>query len=306
MKAILLIAAAITLSQSTFAQSLSKEDLRKQIFESQPSCDQAVFTNDAYFVSSLKASSRIVRVTSLVNPTQVFDVIAKDRVVSTKILNETLYVLTETTIEAWTIADQKQIFAFVSHPNIANATSWRQKATGFVVKGDNIVISHGVFGFSVLNPRLAVFTKTIAMPTISSAQDIDLLNNETAIVAVDNDDEAQFRGLYLIDLNTFTITKQIKIDNALPSGINVLDNNRLMVIYFNAVWKFDLNAAVNSSQAQPNRRAWKFPGLFLTDMNGKVAFDQKNLYACFKTMNEETGARKLVPLAFDLETLKLN
>jgi hypothetical protein len=168
------------------------------------------------------------------------------------------------------------------------------------------VISHSTLGFTILDLKSGLVQKLLPMPTISSAQDIAILNADTAIVGVDNDSEATFRGLYLMDLKTFEIVKQIKIDNAFVSSVRVLDN-RLMLGFFNAIWKFELNKTIEATKEPfPTRRAWKFPGLFLVDMKGKVFFDNKYLYACFNTMDAETNEREIRPLAVDLKELKLN
>lgn len=302
-----LILLTVIISLSSFADS--KSDLRKKLYESLPSCDQAVFTNDQYLAVSLTTQMKSlghVRLFSLDNPNDILDLPAKNRIVDLKIENETLYILTQTTFEAWDLKQKKALFAYASHPQVNSHSSWRQVASGFVVKNNFAFITHGVLGLSVIDLSTGQFVQVLPPPTVSSLQDIALVDAKTALIAVDNDDEGQFRGLYQYDLTTLTITKKIKIDNALPSAIRVLDNNRLMMIYFNAVWKFDLNQVLkSSSEPSPQRRAWKFPNLFLVDMVGKVAFDDKNLYACFKTMDEKTGAREIAPLAFDLETLKL-
>jgi hypothetical protein len=126
------------------------------------------------------------------------------------------------------------------------------------------------------------------------------------LIAVDNDAEATFRGIYVFNLETLQVSKQIKVDNAFSSSIRVLPGNRLMLGFFNAIWKFDLNKVLTSSgEPKPRIRAWQFPGLFVVDMVGKVHYDEKNIYSCFNAMDETTGEKSIKPLAFALAPLKL-
>ena len=280
------------------------EETRKQIFESQTSCDQAIFTDTDYMALSLP--NHVVRIVSLQDKSVVLEVPTGYRVADIKIENNKLYILTGALFMAWDIKEKKPLFGYLTHPDVSNTSHWREKASGFILKDNKAVITHSTLGITVLNLSNGAFEKVIPMPTVSSAQDISYVDASTAVLAIDNNDAREFRGLYLMNLNTFKITKMIKVDNAFPSAVRVLDNNRLMLVYFNAVWKFELTKALDVKEAQPNRRAWKFPGLFIVDMVGKVAFDQKNLYACFKTTDEQTGARHIVPLAIDLKTVKLD
>jgi hypothetical protein len=285
------------------------EETRKALFEKMPSCDCAIFSNDQYLAVSLKTPAHTgnVRVQALTGSNEISDFRTTDTVVDVKIQNNTLYVLTETTLEAWDLTKKSNLFNYASHPSISKGDSWRAKASGFILKNNFAVISHSVLGISIVDLTNGKFKTLISMPTASSAQDIDTLNKDTAVIAVDNDDEGTFRGIYLMDTNNFSITKQIKIDNAFSSSIRVLNNNRLMLGFFNAIWKFDLNKVVqSSSEPTPERRAWKFPGLFMVDLQGKVFYGDKYFYGCFKTMDENTNAREIKPLVFSMEELYLN
>jgi len=285
----------------------SKEDQKKALYEAATSCDQGQFVNDDYVVSSsYNGVKGFVTVKSVQKQGLNFSVEAPRRVVDVKIQGNSLYVLTAATLQSWDLNTQKQNWIYVTHPSMSLSTHWRAYASGFILKGDLAIISHGVYGVSVLNTKNGRFEKQLSMPTISAAQDISYVNESLAVLAIDNDDEAQFRGLYLMDLNSLEFVRQIKVDNAFPSAVRVLDGNRLMMVFFNAVWKFDLNSTLKSSSASPLRRAWKFPGVFSVDMVGKVAFDNKYLYACMNLLNPETGEKTKKPMAFDLATLKLN
>ncbi len=289
---------------SVVTAQASLEETRKEIYESQSACDEAVFTDSNYL--ALSFPNNVVRVYSLLDKSLVLEVPSGYRVRDLKIQNDTLYILTGNRLMAWQMKEKKPLFGYVTHPNVRPNSHWVDKASGFILNKNQAVVSHGAYGISVIDLATGNYVKLLPMPTVSAAKDIDFVNSNTAVLAIDNNDEAQFRGMYLFDLNSLEITKQIKIDNAMPSAVRVLANNRLMMVYFNAVWKFDLNQALSQNSPQPNRRAWRFPGLFVVDMIGKVAFDQKNLYACFKTMDEKTGERDIVPLAIDLKSVKLD
>jgi hypothetical protein len=80
-----------------------------------------------------------------------------------------------------------------------------------------------------------------------------------------------------------------------------------MMIYPNAIWKFGkTQALVANKEPKPSRRAWQFPGLEIADLQGKVAFDQKYVYGCFKAWSSQSNHAPLKPLAFELKTLQLD
>lgn len=290
------------------AHGESKEALREKIFTSASSCDKAVYTDENYLIFSLPPGAQglgYLQVNSLVKTDEVLNLPAADQVEDVKVRDGILYILTGSTLEAWNLADKKQLFTYKTHPRAHKGANWRHKATGFILNEGLAVVSHGSVGISVIDLSNGGFVKLLPMPTVSAAQDIALLNSNVAILAIDNDDQAMFSGFYVMDLKALSIIRTIKVDNVFPSAVRVLDNNRLMMIYFNAVWRFNLTQTLNSKQAQPVSRAFRFPGLGVVDMVGKVAFDKKNLYSCFKDMDEK-GRRTIKPLVFNLESLQLN
>lgn len=308
MKYLLLIPALFI---SCLAQAENISDSRKAAYESLPGCGLAVTSDETFLAASLPDKGPHQGAWALVNLQTKEQTLfpANDTIVDIKLQNGTAFVLTETTFEAWNLKSKKQLYSYASHPEVGTGSKWSKKATGFVFRAGKALITHGVLGFSLLNLETGDVEKTIALPTVSSAQDITLIEEKKALVAVDNADEAEFRGLYVLDLSTLDIVKQIKIDNAYPLSIRALPGNRLMIGYLNAIWKFDLAAALKGNEANPNRRSWKFPGLFDVDMRGKVFYDNDNLYSCFGVFQDAPGgviSRKNTPLAFKLSDLKLN
>ncbi|QDK38702.1 hypothetical protein [Bdellovibrio sp. NC01] len=305
----LLLFPALFLCGLAHAENIS--DLRKAAYENLSSCGQAVTSDDSFLAASLSDigphQGRWALVNLQTKEQSLFP--ANDTIVDIKLQDGKAFILTETTFEAWDLKNKTQLYSYASHPEVGTGSKWSKKATGFVFRAGKALIAHGVLGFSLLNPETGVVEKTIALPTVSSAQDITLIEEKKALVAVDNADEAEFRGLYVLDLSSLDIVKQIKIDNAYPLSIRSLPGNRLMIGYLNAIWKFDLAAALKGQEANPNRRSWKFPGLFDVDMRGKVFYDNDNLYSCFGVFQDGSGAitsRKNTPLAFKLSDLKLN
>ncbi len=311
-----MLAFAAQENANSFVRTLP--ELRKAAYESLDTCDQAVFSDDHYLAVSVNEGGftgrptasghmgHVVRLISLLNPVESKFFETEARVFDLKIEKGILYILTSKTLEAWDLATDKRLFIFVTRPDLDYELDWRKVASGFVLNNGRAIISHSVLGLSVIDLATGKFLKLMDMPTESSAQDIALLNDNEAVVAVDNNAEATFRGIYVLNLKTLEVTKQIRIDNAFSSSIRVLPGNRLMLNFFNAIWKFDLDSAIAAtSEPKPSRRTWKFPGISVTDMVGKVHFDEKNLYSCFKIWDEKTGEKSVKPLAFDLETLKL-
>lgn len=309
MKSTFALLAALLMPVLAHTQTLP--ELRKAAYEKMESCSQAVFSDNDWMAASLPdAAPHLghVRLYSLKDGSQL-DLPADDTIVDLKIQDGKLFILTETTFEAWDLAAKKKLYSHGSHPEVGTGSKWSKKATGFIFRADKALITHGVLGFSLLNLETGVVEKTIALPTVSSAQDITVLEGKTALVAIDNADEGEFRGFYILDLSSLDIIKQIKVDNAMPLSIRVLPNNRLMMGYLSTVWKFDLAVALKGKEANPTRRAWKFPGLTDVDMRGKVFYDEKYLYSCFNIFQEMHGgmiSRKAQPLAFKLDDLKLN
>lgn len=280
---------------------------RKALYEALPGCDQAVAFDSQYMVASIPSTMQksSVRVMDTQKQKPDFEIQVDGQVIDVKIQNEIVSILTLHSFQRWSLKDHKQIFSSKSHSY--SGGHWRTFATGFILQGTRAIISHGTLGVSVLDLNSGKFEKFLKMPTVSSAEDITLLDENTAILAIDNDDEAAFRGLFLMDLRTLEFTKQIPIDNAFPSAVRVLAHDRLMLVFFNAIWKFDLNEVLTEKRPQPVRRAWKIPGLFITDIVGKVAFDEKYVYGCFQLYSEKTGqpvTRRA--LALDLASLQLN
>ncbi len=286
----------VMLCSLSLANANDLSETRKKLFESNATCDQAIFSNDHYLVTSI---GNTIHVQSL-NDTSTFDLFAKNQIVDLKIEGDSLFVLTQTTIESWNLKSKTPQFVYPSHPQINSEGSIREKASGFIIKNGFAIISHGTLGISLVDIQSGKSEGIVPMPTISAAQDIALLDNETAVIAVDNNDAGTFRGLYLLNLKSFEITKQIPIDNAYSSSIRVLSNNRLMLGFYNAIWKFDTNLSISSKkEPKPNRRTWKFPGVYKVDMVGKVFYDEKFLYGCFIVSDENK------PMVFDLNLLKL-
>jgi hypothetical protein len=306
MKSLLLI--TLFSAISVFAQGQPLEEIRKSHFERIGACDQTIYSNDQYLIVGLPKNSQghySVRVDSLMQDNSVYDVLASDRVVEARIRDNILYLLTQTTFEAWDLTKRNSIFSYKTHPRLPAQAKLKQRATGFILRGDWAVISHGVLGVAVMDMKSGFFVKLLPMITVSNARDIDLVDADTAILAIDNDAEGAFKGFYLMDLKTNEFMKTISLTNPYPTSVRVLDNNRLMSVFFNAIWKFDLKESLAAKEAKPNRITFRFPGLKAVELYGKVHFDDKYLYACFKKFNLDNDTFSFHTLTYDLDVLKL-
>jgi hypothetical protein len=305
MKKLFLLSIVMTFASSAaFAQDLVQ--VRKSLFEGFESCGQAVYSDSQWFAASLPNTANgigHIRVKSLVDSQKSLDLPASDTVVDVKVRDGAVYVLTETTFEGWNLSTAKQLFSFPSHPDVTKSSYWGNKATGFVLSANAAIIAHGNLGLSVIDLTSGRFGKLIPMLSHSSAQDITALDDKTAIVAVDDSSEGQFRGLYLLDLQSLEITKQIAIDNAMPLSVRVLDHH-LYVGYINAIWKFDLEKTLSSKKAEPEQRTWVFPDSNDFDFVGKLYFDEQNVYGCTRILY--TGQQANQPVVFGLSDLQLN
>lgn len=302
---LLLLTLALTAS-SAFAQDLVEN--RKAVFQGYESCGQAVYSDSQWFVASLPSTINgigHIRIKSLTDSQKSLDLPAGDNVVDVKVRNGVVYVLSETTFEAWNISTAKQMFSFASHPDVTKNSYWGNKATGFILNGNSAIIAHGNLGLSVIDLTSGKYGRLIPMLSHSSAQDITAVDSKTALVAVDDSSEGAFRGLYVLDLESLKITQQIAIDNAMPLTVRVLPNNRLIMGYINAIWKFDLEKTLNSTSAEPNRRTWMFPGSDDSDFQGKLYFDEKYMYGCLKTLYT-SDQQAFHPVVMSLDDLKLN
>jgi hypothetical protein len=291
------------------AHSQGLEEVRKLHFERIGTCDQTIFSDDQYLIVGLPKNSEGrygVRVDSLLHDSNVYDVHTADRVVESRIRGNILYLLTQTTFEAWNLVTKDVVFSYKTHPRLPVKPKLKEHATGFVLKGDRAILSHGVLGVAVLDMKSGFFVKLLPMITVSNSRDIDLVDADTAILAIDNDDEGAFKGFYVMDLTTNEFVKTINLANPYPTSVRVLDNNRLISVFFNAIWKYDLNASLSATEAKPNRITHRFPGLRAVELYGKVHFDKKYLYACFKQFNLEDDSFSFHTLTYDLEILKLN
>lgn len=285
-------------------QAQSIETTRKAVFETLPICGEAVFSSFDYLAVS-PASSNTVQVVSLSHPELRFDIHGQDQIVDVKIVANLVYILTQTSFEIWNIQTRKSIFLSASHAQVSRKSRFDQRASGFILKDNLAIISHGSLGFSILNTQTGRFEKFVSMPTKSVAKDIAMIDEMTAVVAVDSDNEPNFRGIYVMDLKTFSITRQIRVDNAFVSGIRILDQKFMVLIYFNAIWKFDLASSIKARDAKPIRRQPTFPGVANVNLVGKVFFDDVNLYACFQIDDPKNGLRQFKPMAISLKALDL-
>jgi hypothetical protein len=307
MKKLVLLSIVMALASSAaFAQDLVAS--RKALFEGFESCGQAVYSDSQWFAASLPSTVNgigHIRVKSLTDSLKSLDLPAGDNVVDVKVRDGAVYVLTETTFEGWNISTAKQLFSFPSHPDVTKSSYWGNKATGFILSANAAIIAHGNLGLSVIDLKTGAFGKLIPMLSHSSAQDITALDDKTAIVAVDDSSEGQFRGLYLLDLQSLEITKQIAIDNAMPLSVRVLPaENHLYVGYINAIWKFDLAKTLSSKKAEPEQRTWNFQNSDDSDFVGKLYFDEQNVYGCQRILY--TGQQTFQPFVSGLSDLQLN
>lgn len=285
---------------SSFAVSAVTEDLsarRAEIYASWGRCDQAVFSDENYFAATTSMDGQTVRVASL-HGTDEKTFSFPSRVHDLKILGQTLYVLTGDELHVLDIPSADKISTRKTRPN-ANLSDWRQTATGFVMldRGQRALISHGVLGLSLLDV-MSGQTRMVALPKVTSAQDLAILDNDHVLVAVDNDTDAafSFRGIFVVDLNTWKVSHEMRIDNAFPQSVRVLPGDRLMLGFLNSIWRFDLAKALKDKSPTPSRRNWKFPGLSNTDITGKVHFDDSRVFGCFDKK----------PTSFFLKDLKFN
>lgn len=305
---LLLLVGQVALAQS---QPSSLSTARKTFYQNLESCGQAVWSDANWMVASLNNTANglgHIRLQSLTDSLKSLDLPAADTVVDVKVQGDTVYVLTETTLEAWSISKATQVFQVPSMAGITKAMPWYDKANGFILSHGRAVIAHGSRGLSIIDLSSRAQAKVIPMPTISSAQDIDALNDSTAVIAVDNASDGEFRGIYVFDLGTLQITKQIKIDNAYPLSIRALPNNILRISYINGVWQFDLQTALSRKEAYPAIRIWQFPGVDDVDMRGKVFYDDSNMYSCFSWVNNYVGGMGMVsghPMVFSLKDVNL-
>lgn len=272
-------------------------------------CGEAIFVDQNWIITNQFNHPSLIQVLKKDSVTDsLFDFIlnAKETVVDLKVNENYLIVLTRTQIQKWNLKEQKMVSSFKTYPNISSQWHPRELASGFVIIGNKAIITHGISGISVVNLINGSIEKVQPMYTISSAQDIDKLNDSEIIVAVDNNDSREFRGVYILDINSLSLKRKVFIDNALPLSIRVLDQNRVLIGYLNSIWRFDTSEILNNNSPKPVRRAWKFPKVAVASFFGKTAFFENKMYACFAGLNNLTQSPQYLPTVIELKDVKLD
>jgi hypothetical protein len=260
--------------------------------EGQQLCQSAMKTNGSYTISYhpvIKANQRFFsfsttkksKNTSYINylDRQTFDegkIIVEDVVRDHIIRDETLFLLAQNKIVAIDIPSRRTLYK-VSTQNIMSdsaALKTNYVARSFVIKGDRAFVAHGLLGLSVvdLSNRSIIDLIAIDAPQpesghTSTLEDIELADNDMAVLALDNLTMASsgrraFEGYALFDLSKLSPVKFKAIDQrfeALGFPQILSTENGLIVNNSGIIFRYDLNKMWDKRYAVPTKRIWGLP-----------------------------------------------
>ena len=228
---------------------------------------------------------------------------------------DTLYILTYSGIEEWSLASRARKAIHQTY-FFSGAMAYKQHAMGFARYGDKAIIAHGRLGVSIFNMK----TKRIVnqfrllqrqLPLESMAMGVTV-EGKFAYVVMDNFTLVQrgqpppFRGIVVIDLEReVVVSEMVGLDPGADAVVS--DSNKLIVSYIgDPLWKFSLNALRGGSLPAFEKSVRQFP----IDGHpvGSASMDAKYYYTCFSRppLQGEGRFYVRVPMALDRRALGLD
>lgn len=286
---------SIFLAQTILAQDLS--DLRKQALEGKTDCNGSVYSSDTH---AYYANLNTLKVFDLKTGKESAQISTSSPITAIKSDTEKLFILTESNLEIWDLAGQKQLSIHTTHPTFAAPYNFYEQPRGLAITADKIYIAHGVNGVIVIDRNNEKLETVI--PTKSTVRDIAIVGN-TAVLVIDNNTQDGFHGFALINLQTQQVQKYIGVENVFPESIHI-SGDTLLVGYFSTIWKYKTQDVLTQSNPNVLSRVFNFPEGPGTIV-GKAYYDTKNMYACYESVDHNGQNPKKHIVVFDRNTLGL-
>ncbi len=222
------------------------------------------------------------------------------------------YVLTYTGLEQW---DKKSWTRVATYPTYGFDTSFAfdAHATQMDRYKDQLIISHGRFGFSIfdLNSKKIVHTQKLAqdrLPLESMATGVAVVGDkayfalDSFTMVQDPNSEKPFQGMVVVNL----LNRQVeeKLDGMEPGSHNLFayDNKLVVSFYGIPLMKYDVSKLKGTRMPGPTHRISVFPEM--GRLLGKPTLEGDYIYTCFQNMEGDT--MKSVPRVWLRKDLKLD
>jgi hypothetical protein len=306
MKTTVMILASLLGLNSVWAAP--RPDVLKQIINQQISCDNFLRYDDTYLYLGQNTHVHV----AALDGSKSFMLVTKDIAIDVVSDGNTAYVLTESALEQWDIAQAKLV---ASYPTYANTASFGpyEYPTALAKDQDTIIIAHGRLGVSLFDVK----TKRIVnqfhlvpeqLPLESMATGVTAVNGRAYVTMddytlVNNGDPTPFRGIVVIDLATQSVLTDL---GGMDPGSDAITNDGTSVIVSfmgQPIWRYTLDSLTGSKLPEPAAKIWTFPADGRP--SGRASADSTSYYSCFQYYSERGGSDIYKPVALDRKQLGL-
>jgi hypothetical protein len=315
--------ATFTLSQGSFASNTS--ETLKAILEAQPNCqnfvrydEKNIYLGFGFYRNGVEEPRKpmpgYVRIAPL-NGQAPFVIHTDDAAIDLVADQDTLFVLTYTAIEEWSLSQKKRLAEYETYA-IAKPLAYMQHAQAMARVGDRLVIAHGRLGVSIFNIKSRHLENQFTLldsqrPMESIATGVTVQGDQAYILmdsfTLNNPDEpAAFRGLIKLDIKSQSVVLQL--DGLDPGADSISSDAHRLIVSFGGqpVWKYSLSNMNTNKLPEPDIRIWNFS--IKGNPTGAAALDEKYYYTCFSLPGTPAtnGYHKLVPKALNRKALFLD
>lgn len=299
---------------------------RKSVFESQPKCGNFVRFDDKnlylgfgpYLLGLSKDREPIPGKLQIVplDGSDPVNLTAQDSVVDTVSDGDSLYALTYTGLEEWSLSKKSRIATYPTYILNRNM-EYKEHAEGMVRYKNWLVIAHGRLGVSIFDIETKRILNQIRLvkrqlPWESMATAVTVSGDNAWIVMdnftlVDPSKGSAFRGLVQLHLPTQSVQREIPgLDPGADAIVN--DGKSWIVSYMGRpLWKFsksELNNKVLS--VLPQNQFWSFPEK--GHPTGLPTLDDEFYYTCYQVPPKspsDKGMYRRVPVALNRSQMML-
>ncbi len=292
---LLMILMSFLVANFSFAIDLS--DLRKQALEGKTDCNGSVHANDSF---GYYANKTILNVVELTTGKTVAQIKTLDPITAIKSDSQNLFILTESNLEIWDIAGQKNVKTLLTYPNISAPYGFYEQPRGLDITNDKIYIAHGSYGVVVFDRN--TYKPEAFISTQSIVRDI-AINGKSAVVVIDNNVEGGFHGFGFINMSTNQVEKYTPFENVFPESVTI-SGDTLLVGFFSTIWKYNTQDVMTNAAPKVLGRVFNFPA-GLGTIVGKAHYDNKYMYSCYESVDEKGQNPHKHVVAFDRKVLSL-
>lgn len=308
-------------SLSNASADVESSTLRAAL-EAQPSCQNFVRHDNAFlylgFGPYLRGTESPrepipgkVEVASLADPTDRRTLETLDGAIDALTFGNRLFVLTYSALEEWNRNDWKRVAVYETYMT-SNPKKYREHATGMVLLGDVIVISHGRLGVSLfdvnksrLRDQKRVLTAQLPLESqVTGIARVETARGQRALLLVDSfslvpDGRPRpFTGLVVFDVKASRVEREIK---GLRPGVEALrvSGDKLVIGVVGSLWRYELSSLNGSTLPEdPNPlRTWPDGGYPFS----RFELKDNVLFTCYSQPPTERGRRyRQVPRVLDL------